>query len=244
MAKQETWLQRIITGQSDRPDFEFYKPEGSRWSAFMTALRSKFLTLIQLNLLTAVFFAPAFVWLYFQLSAKLNLGYIAPFTANLGFGYPMNPAGDYAYRSILRNADVFSASVLCGLLIFAGAGLAGAFSAMRRIIAAPPESKVKGLVWAFLKGVKSGFLPFGLTSAVVGGGVLLLTYTADSYALSDNPAGIIFGIIGAAILLAILVFMAIFIFSQSALGEKNLARLLKNGVYYSAGKALPTLIIA
>ncbi|MDR0855911.1 MAG: hypothetical protein LBM78_00705 [Clostridiales bacterium] len=239
MAKKQGWIERMVVGKADRPDFTVDKLPGSRWGAFWDVLKTQTRKLIGINLLSALFCLPAVIWLFFTGLAKTNgLGSYAPFTANLGLGFPLTTTAQLEYNLAAFGMDIFSFAIFIPLLVIACIGLSGAFHSIK-LLAWGENATVIG---TFFRGVKSNIVPFSLSGLVLGLGYYLVVLNMDSFPLVEGRAVLMtISMVATIILFVFLLFMALFMFTQAVTYKMKFFPLLKNSFLFSVGMLLQNI---
>lgn len=231
MAEKKGWLYKWTMGRDDNPDFTLEKLPGSRWAVFKDILFTRLGALIKINLLMLLFALPAIVWYFLTLQAQNAEGTFINYTGNFGFGYPLVTDAVKAGQIFsLQNQLVYSL-IMVPLLMIASIGLSGGFHS------------IKMLVWGegiavtntFFKGIKSNIVPFLWSTLLIGLCLTLVQYNISAYGLLMKGALGTMSLIASIVMLILLLFMILFIYTQAATYKIKLFGLIKNSFLFAIG---------
>jgi uncharacterized membrane protein YesL len=228
----------MIMGRDDRPDFTIEKLPGSRWAVFWDLLRTRTSVLIKINFFTLLFCLPAIAWLYLQNMMKTAMGDWVPFTANLGGGYPLNLNAQSSFNALILSNDMMSFAILIPLLVIACVGFAGAFHSMKMLAWGEGVSVTQ----TFFKGIKANIVPFTFSGLILGAGIFLIVLNFDTYAVTpEKNFWLVLSIVATIILMVMLVFMALFMFTQAVTYKLKFFSLIRNSFLFAIGMLLQNI---
>ena len=227
------WIKNAIARrEKNKPDFTVEKLPSTRKAMFFDLLKTRARVLIKINLLTVLFCLPMIAWLFFATIYKNGIGASIPMMSNLGFGTGLNVLAQGMYNQMILEANVLFFSTLTVGIIIACIGFAGAFHCMKLLVWG--EGLAVGS--SFFKGVKQNALQFIFAGLLLSMGIFVVVYNFDSYAIVGGQQWYnVLGIVTTVILLVILIFMTLFIFTQSATYKISFLGLLRNSFLFSIG---------
>lgn len=237
MAEKKGLIYRMTMGRDDNPDFTIEKLPTSRWAMFRDILSTRFGTLFKINLLMILFMLPAFAWLILTMLAQIAEGSFINYTGNIGIGYPFEPNAVVDgltlnfYRALQTNL------ILIPLLLIASLGLAGGFHCIKMIVWGENISVAS----AFFKGIKTNAIPFLWGTLVLALGLWLVQLNFAAYGLF-TPAGkflSVLALVASVIVLILLIFMGIFIYTQAVTYHMKFIALLRNSFIFAIGMVIP-----
>ncbi|HEY8389536.1 MAG TPA: hypothetical protein VIL26_01075 [Clostridia bacterium] len=231
MAEKKGWLYRWTMGRDDNPDFTLEDLPGSRWAVFKDVLFNRFGALVKINLLMLLFALPALVWYFLTLKAKAAEGTFINYTANFGFGFPLIVDAARAGQLYSIQSQLFYSLITVPLLMIASIGLAGGFHS------------IKMLVWGegiavtntFFKGIKSNIVPFLWSTLFIGLSLTLVQYNISAYGLITTGFLGVMSLVASIVLLVMLIFMTVFIYTQAATYKIKFFGLIKNSFLFAIG---------
>lgn len=232
MAEKKGWLYRWTMGRDDNPDFSIEKLPNSRWSVFKDVLFNRFGALVKINLLMVLFALPAVVWYILSQRLQVNAGAAINYTGNYGFGYPLITDAIKGGQILTLQLNTISSLIMIPLLMIASIGLAGGFHTMKLLV----WGEGIAIANTFFKGIKSNILPFLWSTLLIGLGLALVQYNISAYGLYlDSGVLAVLSLTTSIILLVILIFMSLFMFTQSATYKLKFWGLIKNSFLFAIG---------
>ena len=84
-------ITRILEGKEKSEDYARSTLPTNRWQLFWDVFKGNFSKIVKVNLLILLFFLPLLAFIIVNNMIVENNGYIYPFSANMGIGYPGVP---------------------------------------------------------------------------------------------------------------------------------------------------------
>ena len=163
MAKQG-FLNRIIMGSENMPDFTPNKLPHSRWGLWWDIIKNRMGTLMKINLLFLLFLIPVVLVLVITALQKGIYTSIIPSTGNFGIGYPVVDNAQSLYNTMNMSVNISEYLMLLPCFMLVSIGLAGACYTMRRLVWG--EGVMVGS--NFKEGIKTNWKMFVGLSILVG----------------------------------------------------------------------------
>lgn len=232
MAQKKGLIYRLTMGRDDNPDFTVEKLPGTRWAVFKDVMGQRFGALVKINLLMLLFALPAIFWLFLNSIGKLSASSYINYTGNFGMGYPF--VSDAVLSGQLYNwqMDFFSSLVLIPLIVLASIGLAGGFHTIKMLVWGEGISVFQ----TFFKGIKANIVPFTLSALFLGLGFFFVRINISSYGVIDmNKILATITYVMSIIIFVLLVFMALFLFTQAVTYKLKMRGLIKNSFLFAIG---------
>lgn len=232
MAQKKGLMYRLTMGRDDNPDLTVEKLPGTRWAVFKDVLGLRFGALVKINLLMLLFALPAIFWLFLNNMVKLSSSSFINYTGNYGFGYPLVTDAIQAGQLYNWQMDLMSGLIFIPLLMFASIGLAGGFHTIKLLVWGEGISVFQ----TFFKGIKANILPFALSALFLGLGFFFVRINMSSYGVIDiNRIVATITYVMSVILFVLLVFMALFLFTQAVTYKLKVRGLIKNSFLFAIG---------
>ncbi len=132
--KKKGLFSRLIEGPERSEDYARRTLPSNRWSLGLSLATTNFSKLIKINLLMVLFISPLLLAFIFREILIGNQSYLAPFSQNLGIGYPMHPFLGGREQEIVLYTDILIAIIMFALSFVASIGLSGGFYVMRNMV--------------------------------------------------------------------------------------------------------------
>lgn len=242
MAQKKGLIYRLTMGKDDQPDFTPNKLPGNRFAQFWDVLKTRTWPLVKVNLLVILFALPAIAWFAIMTMMKSADSMLVPYSSNIGIGYPVvtDAIAVGNYRAF--TFDVQTWLVMIPLIMVASLGLAGAFYV------------IKKLVWGenipigaqFFKGIKMNWLPFLLSSLLLGISVFLVIFNLGAYSnyMNVSKALKIVGIAMSIVQFILVIFMMMFLTTQAVTYKLGGWGLIKNSFLFAVALLPQNIFIA
>lgn len=225
-------VQRMMFGDENKPDITPEQSNISKWGMFKELFFHRIGSMVALNILVAIFALPAVaVIVIFYMNKSISAGLI-PYSANIGFGYPV--VTDAVAQGVFTefNYTLFEFLLLIpGIMIFA-LGVSGNMYVIRKLIWGEPTSTFKD----FFRGIKKcwiGSLVIGLCDGLT---ALLFVFTLgyfDAYGLEVQYK--VMSIILSSILVVLMSLFTAFFMTQNVAFKMRPGVLIRNSILFVAG---------
>ncbi len=132
--KKKGLFAKIIEGPERSEDYARSTLPSSRWALGWDLIKTNFGKLVKINLLMFLFLFPLFLLFIFRsLMITIQAG-DAPFSQNMGIGYPIIPNMVGIEQNILLKVDVIFFIILFVLTFYMSVGISGGFYVMRNMV--------------------------------------------------------------------------------------------------------------
>ena len=125
---------KLVEGPERSEDYARKTLPKNRWSLGWDLIKTNFGKIMKINLLMFLFLFPIFLVVYLRHVIILSNAGIAPFSQNMGIGYPIYPFMTGAKEQIIIKADATFLILLFILSFYVSVGLAGGFYVMRNLV--------------------------------------------------------------------------------------------------------------
>lgn len=132
--KKKGLFARIIEGPERSEEYARSTLPSNRWALGWDLIKTNFGKLIKINLLTLLFVFPVFLLLVLRYVIISGQASLAPFSQNLGIGYPIFPNMNGLEEQIVLRTDVIFFIALFVLTFYISVGIAGGFYVMRNLV--------------------------------------------------------------------------------------------------------------
>jgi uncharacterized membrane protein YesL len=135
MAQQKKGLiTRLLEGKEKSEDYARSTLPTNRWQLFWDVFKGNFSKIVKVNLLILLFFLPLLAFIIVNNMIVENNGYIYPFSANMGIGYPGVPeqAGISELLVMQNSVTFYLGIIVCSTI--AAVGLAGGMYVIRNMV--------------------------------------------------------------------------------------------------------------
>ena len=127
-------ITRILEGKEKSEDYARSTLPTNRWQLFWDVFKGNFSKIVKVNLLILLFFLPLLAFIIVNNMIVENNGYIYPFSANMGIGYPGVPEqAGISELLVMQNSLTFYAGIIVCSII-AAVGLAGGMYVIRNMV--------------------------------------------------------------------------------------------------------------
>lgn len=133
MAEKRGWLNRIIMGSDNNPDFTDRQLATNRWALWWDVVKSRFGSLVKLNLLTLLFFIPLILVVIYFAYQKEVYGAIIPATGNFGIGFPAVDNAQELFRSMNLSVNINQFLWMMPSFLVVAIGLCGCLYVSRKL---------------------------------------------------------------------------------------------------------------
>ena len=132
--KKKGLFAKIIEGPERSEDYARNTLPSSRWALGWDLVKTNFGKIVKINLLMFLFLFPLFL-LFILRSVLISAeAYGAPFSQNMGIGYPIIPSMVGIEQNILIRVDVIFFVLLFALSFYMAVGISGGFYVMRNLV--------------------------------------------------------------------------------------------------------------
>lgn len=127
-------ITRILEGKEKSEDYARSTLPTNRWQLFWDVFKGNFSKIVKVNLLILLFFLPLLAFIIVNNMIVENNGYIYPFSANMGIGYPGVPeqAGISELLVMQNSVTFYLGIIVCSTI--AAVGLAGGMYVIRNMV--------------------------------------------------------------------------------------------------------------
>lgn len=132
--KKKGIFTKLVEGPERSEDYARKTLPKNRWSLGWDLIKTNFGKIIKINLLMFLFLFPIFLIVYLRYVMILSNAGIAPFSQNMGIGYPIYPFITGIAEEIVLKADVTFFVLLFILSFYVSVGLSGGFYVMRNLV--------------------------------------------------------------------------------------------------------------
>ncbi len=191
--KKKGIFARIIEGPERSEDYARKTMPGNRWALGWSLFTTNIIKLLKINLLMVLFISPMLLAFMFRTMLISNQSYYAPFSQNMGIGYPMHPMLAGREQEIVLYTDMVIFALMMPLSLIASIGLSGGFYVMRNMV----WTEGVFVTSDFWTGVKKNYKWIFLTTLffVLIFGLTFISIDLANYQLSLNASsGIMFKI--------------------------------------------------
>lgn len=220
------------------------------WNAFKRSLGS----VILINLMMLVFFAPLVAIFYLRGYSLSAAGRSGPFGDNLGIGYPAFPVTTGLAEALYLKIDLVFFALALAASVVAALGVAGGVYSIRKVV----RSEERWKFTDFFRGIAAGYLP-ALVACLASFVCVLLSvfvfdYAAYAVSLGANAGLWIFLRVLVCVFSVLVMLFSLWIlavgsnYRQSAWGTVRNAFVLGGGsiiptVFFAAMAAAPVLLV-
>lgn len=237
MAQKKGFLYRVMMGKDDQADFDVAKLPSTRWQVFKDVFKNRLGALTKINLLTVLFCLPAIAWLIYCILSSALTNASVNYTGNLGFGLSPTSSAVAMGNALGLQLTLLEFAVFIPLFMIASIGFAGAFHTYKMLI----WGEGIAVASTFMKGIKNNIVTFLWTSLLLSAGLLLVMFNVSSLSIQPNQAMAILALVASCILMVILIFMAMFMWTQSVTYKMDVWTLIKNSFIFSIGMLLQNI---
>ncbi len=132
--KKKGLFSKIIEGPERSEDYARSTLPTSRWSLGWDLIKTNFGKLVKINLLMLLFLFPLFLLLVLRSLMISVEASNAPFSQNMGIGYPIYPVMSGLEESIYLRVDVSVFALLFFITFYLAVGISGGFYVMRNLV--------------------------------------------------------------------------------------------------------------
>ena len=125
---------KLVEGPERSEDYARKTLPKNRWSLGWDLIKTNFGKIMKINLLMFLFLFPIFLVVYLRHVIILSNAGIAPFSQNMGIGYPIYPFMTGVKEQIIIKADATFLILLFILSFYVSVGLAGGFYVIRNLV--------------------------------------------------------------------------------------------------------------
>ena len=127
-------ITRILEGKEKSEDYARSTLPTNRWQLFWDVFKGNFSKIVKVNLLILLIFLPLLAFIIVNNMIVENNGYIYPFSANMGIGYPGVPeqAGISELLVMQNSVTFYLGIIVCSTI--AAVGLAGGMYVIRNMV--------------------------------------------------------------------------------------------------------------
>ncbi len=223
--KKKGLFAKIIEGPERSEDYARSTLPSSRWALGWDLVKTNFGKLVKINLLMFLFLFPLFLLLIFRTLMISSQALDAPFSQNMGIGYPIIPNMAGIEQNIILKVDVLFFVLLFIASFYMSVGISGGFYVMRNLV------WTEGVFVAsdFWTGVKKNYktvLSSTLT-LVATLGLSIITVDVANYQLAMGEGNAVFLTVSKIICLISEVFFAICYLYALTLGVTYKLRFFK-----------------
>lgn len=132
--KRKGLFAKIIEGPERSEDYARSTLPSSRWALGWDLVKTNFGKLVKINLLMFLFLFPLFLLLVFRNVMISSQALDAPFSQNMGIGYPIIPNMVGIEQNIILKVDVLFFILLFIASFYMAVGISGGFYVMRNLV--------------------------------------------------------------------------------------------------------------
>jgi len=239
MAQQKKgFFYRLTMGRDDQPDFDVSKLPGTRWAVFKDVIKNRFGAIMKINLLCVLFCLPAIAWMVWSVLSGIVADAGINYTGNFGFGLGANNTAELMGNTLNLQMVMMRWLVFIPCLMIASIGFAGAFHTLKLLV----WGEGIAVASTFFKGIKSNIVTFLWSSLVVGIVIWLVMFNFASLRVVDGNSFLhIMSTVASVILFVLIIFMAMFMWTQSVTYKLKFWGLLKNSFLLAIGMILQNI---
>ncbi len=234
--KKKGLFARIIEGPERSEEYARSTLPSNRWALGWDLIKTNFGKLIKINLLTLLFVFPVFLLFILRYMFISGQASLAPFSQNLGIGYPVFPNMNGIEEQIVLRTDLLFFIALFVLTFYMSVGIAGGFYVMRNLV------WTEGVFVAndFWQGVKKNYknvLPCSLIFVLILA-VSFLTIDTANYQIALREGNEIFLTISKVMSFIFAIFFAIAYLYSISMGVTytlSVKKLLRNSLICAVG---------
>jgi hypothetical protein len=231
-----------LEGNEIADDFVRTSVPKSRWSDTWDLIKSCFVKLVIINVLTLLFFVPAIAVLYVRSAYISQLGTIYPFSANVGI-YPFSPSTTGLEQQIVFSADLMFYSLLIVAGLIASVGLAGGAYSIRKLINTHGEFTVKGYFHGIRVCYFNTVLPVTVVMLFFFASVVVSDWAALRIAQGYSAGGPITAKVFMIIATVIVSLISLWVFTVGVSYRVKFKYLMKNSFVLLLGSLLQTILM-
>ncbi|MCH5351606.1 MAG: hypothetical protein J1F39_06540 [Clostridiales bacterium] len=230
--KKVGFVHKMMFGDENKPDVTPEQMHLSKWGMFKDLFFGRFGTMVALNMLVALFALPAVAVIVLVFWNKTLSGAMIPYSANIGFGYPVvtdavaqGELTDFTYM-------LFEFLMLIPGIMFLSLGLSGNMYVMRKLIWGEPTSTIKD----FFRGIKKSWLGALVIGLADGLTALLFVFTLkyfDVYGIAVQFK--VLSIILSSVLVVFMSLFTAFFMTQNVAFKMRPGVLIRNSVLFILG---------
>lgn len=240
MAKSQNVVERIVIGKDTGEDFVPNRENPNKWEMFKEMFMGHFTTMIGINLLTALFFAPAIVLIVYFMMIMNNVSALLPYSSNIGVGIftIIDVASRSQQVSFYYNTIMFAILVPCLMVGFVG--LAGNFYIMRKFAWGENVRVIKD----FFRGVAKNWLSFTVLGLLDGLMILFFVFNLGFYDVYNLGVALKATMITiSSLMLVVMAMITMFWTCQTVAYKLGPMVLLRNSFLFSFGTFFQTIAI-
>lgn len=139
-----------LEGNEIADDYTRKAAQRGRWGETWDAFKSSFGKVVLINIFVLITFLPGVAIMFIRSMRITSLGYLSPFNANTGIGYPAVSGTQGLAETLYLSADVLFYPLLLVAGFIAAVGLAGGAYSIKKLINTHGQFSIKG----FFHGIK------------------------------------------------------------------------------------------
>lgn len=232
--------ERIVIGKDSNEDFVPNRENPNKWQMFKEIFTGHFTTMIGINLLTALFFAPAIIVVIYFMMVQNNASALLPYSNNIGVGIftVMDVATRSQQLTFYYNTIMFALLVPCLMIGFLG--LAGSFYVIRKFAWGENVRVFKD----FFRGVGKNWLAFLILGLLDGLVIMFFVFNLSFYDVYNLGIPLKACMITlSSIMLLVMAMITMFWTCQTVAYKLGALTLLRNSFLFSFGTFLQTIVI-